>query len=70
MIDYLKNGKLLEEEPQAKKLVMKHSQYDLIDDVLHHGNPTDHGSWRVVVPTELQSEFLQEAHRKVRWSLC
>ena len=63
MIDYLKNGKLPENEPQAKKLVMEHSQHDLIDDILHHENPANHGSWHVVVPAELQSELLQEAYR-------
>ena len=45
MIDYLKNGKLPEDEPQANKLVMEHSQYDLIDDVLHHENPANHEIW-------------------------
>ena len=63
MIDYLKSGKLPEEESEAKKLVMEHSQYDLIDDVLHHENPTNRGTWRVVVPHQLQSELLQETHR-------
>ena len=63
MIDYLKSGQLPEDESQAIKLVMEHSQYDLVDDVLYHENPANHGSWRVVVPSELKSELLQEAHR-------
>ena len=52
-------------ESQARKLVMEHSQYyDLVDNhILHHENPANRGSWRVVVPSELQSELLQEAHR-------
>ena len=41
MIDYLKCGKLPEDKLQAKKLVMEHSQYDLIDNVLHHENPAN-----------------------------
>ena len=31
MIDYLKSGQLPGNESQAKKLVMEHSQYDLVD---------------------------------------
>ena len=62
MINYLKSGKLPENETEAKKLVMEHSQYDLIDNALHHENPTNRGSWRVVVPAQLQSELLQETH--------
>ena len=42
---------------------MEHSQYDLVDNVLHHKNPANRGSWREVVLSELQSELLQEAHR-------
>ena len=63
MINYLKSGKLPEDESEAKKLVMEHSQYDLIDNVLHNENPANRGSWRVVVPAELQSELLREIHR-------
>lgn len=63
MIDYLNSGKLPDDDCQAKKLVMEHSQYALIDQVLHHENPVDHGCWRVVVPAELQPAVLQEVHR-------
>jgi hypothetical protein len=63
MIDYLKNGKFPEDEPQAKRLVVECSQYDLLDNVLHHENLANCGSWRVVIPSELQAELLEEAHR-------
>ena len=44
---------------------MEHSQYDLVDNVLHHENPANivGVGELVVVPSELQSELLQEAHR-------
>ena len=43
---------------------MEQSQYDLLDGVFHYENPTNRGCWRIVVPTELQSELLQEVHRE------
>ena len=41
---------------------MEHSQYDLIDDVLHYENPINPGCWRQVVPLALRAELLHESH--------
>jgi hypothetical protein len=64
MITFLEEGELPDEPKLAKRIMLEQSQYDLIDDVLHHENPVNPGSWRhcQVVPSALREKLLQESH--------
>ena len=62
LISFLEKGELPEDQKLAKRIVLEHSQYDLIDEVLHHENPINPGCWRQVVPSALRAELLHESH--------
>ena len=62
MISYLEDGKLPEEEKEAKKLVMESKTYEMLEGVLHHEHPTDPNKWCMVVPTEERPKLLKESH--------
>ena len=62
IIELLEGGTLPSDEKLARKLVLEQDQYDIIDGILHHENPTNPGYWRVVVPKSLQQNVLEEAH--------
>ena len=54
-------GELPDDPKLAKRIVLDRSQYDLIDDVLHHDNTVNPRYWRQVVPTEGKA-ILHESH--------
>ena len=62
MLTYLDKGSLPDDEKQAKQLLLERSRFDLIDGVLHYEDPKSPGQWRLVVPEELKSVILDEAH--------
>ena len=62
IIALLEGGKLPPDEKVAKELVLKQDQYDILDGILHHGNPANQGYWKIVVPKTLQEEVLKEAN--------
>ena len=43
-------------------MVSESKQYDIIDGVLHFENSTFPNRWCIVVPNQLRSDVLQEAH--------
>ena len=62
LISFLEKGELPDDHKLAKRIAVEHSQYDLIDDILHHENPINPGCWRQVVPPALRAELLHESH--------
>ena len=62
LIQYVKEGVVPEDPTLAKRLTLEGTQYDLINDVLHHENPNQPGEWRVVVPAGLHVESMKEVH--------
>ena len=62
MLHYLQDGTLPEDEKLAKWMVSESKQYDIIDGVLHFENSAFPNLWRIVVPDQLHSDVLQEAH--------
>ena len=62
LITFLEEGELPDDPKLAKRMVLEQSQYDLIDDILHHENPVDPGCWRQVVPPALREKLLNESH--------
>ena len=61
-ISYREDGKLPEEEKEARKLVMESQTYEILEGVLHHEHPTDPKKWCMVVPTEERPKLLKESH--------
>lgn len=62
VIIYLRDDVLPDDQKLARKLVLEGPQYDLINGVLHHENPHQPGSWRVVVPGSLRGGLMEEMH--------
>ena len=59
---YHSHGLLPEDQKVARKIVLESQHYEMIDGVLHQENPNHPGRWCVVVPKELHSQLLTEAH--------
>ena len=55
MLTYLDKESLPDDEKQAKQLLLKQSQFNLMDGVLHYEDPKSPGYWHLVVPKELKS---------------
>ena len=53
LITFLEKGELPDNQKLAKRIVLEQSQYDLIDNILHHENPINPGHWRQVVPSKI-----------------
>ena len=62
MFLYLQDGVLPEDEKLTKRIVAESKQYDVIDGVLHFENRAFPSRWCIVVPEQLRSDVLQEAH--------
>lgn len=62
MIAYLKDRSLPSDDKVARRIVFESQQYSLLDDVLHHENPSAPGCMCAVVPKKLQSKLVEEAH--------
>ena len=62
MFLYLQNGTLPEDEKLIKQIVAESKQYDVIDGILHFENRAFPSRWCIVVPEQLCSDVLQEAH--------
>ena len=43
LITFLEKKELPDDQKLAKRILLEHSQYDLIDDVLHHESPVNPG---------------------------
>ena len=77
---YLVCGSLPSDDQSARKVVLKSKNFELIDGLLHHKDPACPGRWCLVVPKELHSHLLEEAHvglfvghfseRKVHTKIC
>lgn len=54
---------LLPEDPNlAKRIVMESQHNEIIDGVLHHKSTNYPGHWCIVVPQQLRTQLLHEAH--------
>ena len=62
---YLECHTLPEDESIAKRIVLESKRLEVIDQVLHREDTSDPGRWCVVVPRELRSVLLEEAHAGV-----
>ena len=62
MILYLEKDQLPEDVAKAKKIALESSQYELLDGVLYHTTPGQTGMLCVVVPNDLRTDLLAEAH--------
>lgn len=58
----IREGVVPEDQTLARRLAAESLQYDIIDGILHHENPAKPGEWRIVIPTALRQELLQEMH--------
>ena len=61
-ITYLEQKVLPENDSVAKRIVLESKRMELIDGVLHREDVVDSIRWCVVVPCELRSDLLKEAH--------
>ena len=61
-ITYLEQKVLPENDSVAKRIVLESKRMELIDGVLHREDVADSSRWCVVVPCELRSNLLKEAH--------
>ena len=62
MLDYLKSGGLPSDNKTARKIVFEGRHYSLLDNVLHHENPSFPGRVCPVVPKELRNKLMEETH--------
>ena len=62
MLVYLKDGELPHDNKTARRIVVESSFYTMLDNVLHHENPSCPGRMSVVVPKELRSNLIEETH--------
>ena len=46
----------------AHKIMLESQHYEIIDGILYHENPNHPGRWCIVVPRDLRSQLLAEAH--------
>ena len=60
--EYHMTGALPEDQKLAQNIVVENQHYEVIDGILHHKNPNSPGNWCVVVPSQLQTQLLTEAH--------
>ena len=61
-IDYVRDGKLPEDEKAARKVVLHGKYFDIVDGILHHENPLYPGRRCVVVPGKRREGLIEEAH--------
>ena len=64
-IKYLEHSILPSDERDARKVVLRSKQYEIIDGILHYESPIRPGRWCIVVPTVLHQQLLEEAHAGV-----
>ena len=62
IILYLENDQLPKDAAVAKKVALESSQYEILDGILYHNTHTQPGTWCVVVPEDLRTDLLTEAH--------
>ena len=62
IILYLENDQLPKDAAVAKKVALESSQYEILDGILYHNTPTQPGTWCIVVPEDLRTDLLTEAH--------
>ena len=62
IILYLENDQLPKDAAVAKKVALESSQYEILDGILYHNTPTQPGIWCIVVPEDLRTDLLTEAH--------
>ena len=63
---YIKDGILPEDRLQAKRMVLEHQQFAIVDSVLYYENPDFPGVWRIqgAVPQCIRETLLEETHSK------
>ena len=61
MILHLESDQFPEDAAKAKKITLESSQYELLDIILYHNTPHP-GTLCVVVPKDLRTDLLMEAH--------
>jgi hypothetical protein len=59
---YLEEGKLPENERDARRIVLESEKMEVIDGVLRHDSAADQLQWCVAVPKELRQDLISEAH--------
>ena len=64
-IKYLEDKELPHDEGAARRLVLESKMFEMIDGILHRESPSVPGRWCVVVPPELRSQLLAEAHDSI-----
>ena len=61
-VKYLECGSLSSDDQSVRKVVLESKNFELIDGLLHREDPVCPGRWCLVVPKELCSQLLEEAH--------
>ena len=59
---YLEEGKLPENERDARRIVFESEKMEVIDGVLRHDSVADQLQWCIAVPKELRQDMIAEAH--------
>ena len=59
---YLEQQVLPEDDSVAKRIVLESKRMEVVDGVLYREDVCDSSRWCVVVPHELRSDLLKEAH--------
>lgn len=59
---YLEEGKLPENERDARRIVLESEKMEVIDGVLRHDSAADRLQWCVAVPKELRQDLISETH--------
>lgn len=59
MLDYLKDGELPHDNKTARRIIVESSFYTMLDNMLHHENPSCPGRMCVMVPKELRSKLIE-----------
>ena len=62
MILYFEEDQLPDDEKVAKNIALESSQYELLDGVLCHENPSKSGIWCIVVTKNLRADLVNETH--------
>ena len=64
LFHYIEDGILPEDSLQAKRMVLEHQRYAIVDGVLQYVNFDFPGVWRIAVPQSMRETLLEEAHSK------
>ena len=64
LFHYIQDGVLPEDSLKAKRMVLEHQRYTIVDGVLQYENHDFPGAWMIAVPQSMDETSLKEAHSK------